>query len=268
MDKPTPVALTIAGSDSGGGAGIQADLKTFHAFQVFGCSAVTAVTAQNTIGIDAIHTIPDTVVRAQIDAVATDLLPLAVKTGMLANANLVYTVAERIRHHSLKNYILDPVMVSSTGDQILDEEAVEVMRKELIPLATMVTPNIHEASILTQKTLEHIDDFEVAGRELLKMGAQAALIKGGHLEGSEAVDLLLTDQGCRVWSRPRLNIRAGHGTGCTLSAAIAAGLALGQTLLNATDAGVNFVAQALASALDLGTGYSPINHFNSAFTKK
>ncbi len=264
MDNPPPVALTIAGSDSGGGAGIQADLKTFHAFGVFGCSAVTAVTAQNTLSVHTVHAVPGEVVRAQIDAVATDLVPAAVKTGMLANAELVRTVAAGIRAHRLTHYVLDPVMVSSTGHRLLDTDAVDAVRTELIPLAAAVTPNAHEAAILTDLAIAGPDDLEAAGRELLRMGARAALVKGGHLGGAEAVDVLVTDEIRRVWSRPRLEIAAGHGTGCTLSAALAAGLALGRPLLDAADAAVDFVARALRAAPGLGAGHGPVNHFVSA----
>ena len=261
MDNPPAVALTIAGSDSGGGAGIQADLKTFHAFGVFGCSAITAVTAQNTLGVDAVHAIPQDVVRAQIDAVIGDLAPAAVKSGMLATAELVRTVAERIRHHCIGNYVLDPVMVSTSGHRLLDDDAVDAIRGSLIALATVVTPNLHEARILTGMTLEGPDDLEPAARALIEMGAGAALIKGGHLEGHDAVDVLLTADGHRTWSRPRLDTTAGHGTGCTLSAALAAGLALGLPLVQATDAAIDFVARALETAPRLGSGRGPINHF-------
>ncbi len=265
MHNPPPVALTIAGSDSGGGAGIQADLKTFHAYGVFGCSAVTAVTAQNTKGVEAVHAIPEDVVRSQIDAVVGDLAPAAVKSGMLATAELVLTVAERIGHHGLSNYVLDPVMVSTSGHRLLDDDAVDAIRGSLIPLATVVTPNLHEAEILTGRRIEGPDDLEPAARELLGMGARTALIKGGHLEGADAVDLLLTEDGQRVWSRPRLETAAGHGTGCTLSAALAAGLALGLPLTDASAAAIDFVARALAAAPGLGSGHGPINHFVSAF---
>ena len=261
MDNPPPVALTIAGSDSGGGAGIQADLKTFHAFGVFGCSAVTAVTAQNTLGVHAVHPVPGEVVRAQIDAVVADLAPAAVKTGMLATAHLVRAVAAGIRHHGLSRYVLDPVMVSSTGHQLLAPDAVDAVRTELIPLAAALTPNAHEAAILTGRPIEGPEDLEAAGRELLRMGARAALVKGGHLRGVEAVDVLITDEVQRVWSRPRLETTAGHGTGCTLSAALAAGLASGRSLLDAADAAVDFVVRALGSAPGLGAGHGPVNHF-------
>jgi hydroxymethylpyrimidine/phosphomethylpyrimidine kinase len=261
MDNPPPVALTIAGSDSGGGAGIQADLKTFHAFGVFGCSAITAVTAQNTKGVEAVHGIPGDVVRAQIDAVVDDLAPAAVKSGMLGTAALVATVAERIRRHGLDNYVLDPVMVSTSGHRLLDDGAVDEIRNDLMPLATVVTPNLHEAGILTGRVLEGPDDLAQAGLDLLEMGARAALIKGGHLEGDEAVDVLVTNQGQRTWSRPRIDTAAGHGTGCTLSAALTAGLALGMSLEDSTDAAIDFVARALREAPALGAGNGPINHF-------
>ncbi len=267
MHNPPPVALTIAGSDSSGGAGIQADLKTFHAFGVFGCSAVTAVTAQNTLRVEAVHTIPVDVVRSQIDAVVGDLAPVAMKSGMLATSELVLTVAERIRDHDLDNYVLDPVMVSTSGHRLLADDAVDAIRAELIPLATVVTPNVHEARILTGLALEGPDDLELVGRAFIAMGASAALIKGGHLKGDEAVDLLLTSEGHRVWSRPRLDTTAGHGTGCTLSAALSAGLALGRSLEDATDAAIDFVARALAAAPGLGAGHGPINHFVPAFPK-
>ena len=261
MDNPPPVALTIAGSDSGGGAGIQADLKTFHAFGVFGCSAITAVTAQNTLEIAAVHVLPQEMVRDQIRAVASDIPPDAVKTGMLANAALVETVARAIDEHSLPNYVLDPVMVSTTGHRLLDGEAEDTMRRELIPLAAVVTPNIHEARILTGLAVEGPDDLADAARAILDLGARAALVTGGHLDGDEAVDLLLSEKGEHIWSRPRISTTAGHGTGCTLSAALTAGLASGRSLADAAAAAVDFVTRALADAPRLGAGDGPINHF-------
>ncbi len=264
MDNPPPVALTIAGSDSGGGAGIQADLKTFHTFGVFGCSALTAVTAQNTLGVALVHAVPEEVVRAQIRAVATDIPPDAVKTGMLASADLVETVAHAIDEHRLPNYVLDPVMISTSGHRLLDSEAEDTIRRKLIPLATVVTPNTYEARILTGLRIEAPSDLGDAARAILDLGARAALVKGGHLAGDEAVDLLLTEEGEQIWSRPRLSTRAGHGTGCTLSAALAAGLAAGRPLADAAGAAVDFVARALAGAPPLGAGRGPINHFVEA----
>ncbi len=261
MDNPPPVALTIAGSDSGGGAGIQADLKTFHAFGVFGCSAITAVTAQNTLEVAAVHMVPVELVREQIRAVASDIPPNAVKTGMLANAALVETVAHAIDEHRLPNYVLDPVMISTSGRRLLDKEAEETIRRELIPLAAVVTPNLHEAHILTGLPVDAPGDLADAARAILDLGARAALVKGGHLPGDEAIDLLLSEEGEFTWSRPRISTAAGHGTGCTLSAALAAGLAAGRPLVEAVAAAVDFVARALADAPGLGAGRGPINHF-------
>jgi hydroxymethylpyrimidine/phosphomethylpyrimidine kinase len=267
MDNPPPVALTIAGSDSGGGAGIQADLKTFHAFGVFGCSAITAVTAQNTLGVTAVHAVPEEMVREQIRAVASDIPPDAVKTGMLATVSLVETVADAIEKHRLPNYVLDPVMISTSGDRLLDRAAEDTIRRKLVPLATVVTPNLHEARVLTGLTVEAPGDLADAARAILDLGARAALVKGGHLVGEEAVDLLLTPDGEHVWSRPRISTRGGHGTGCTLSAALAAGLAAGRPLEEAASAAVDFVARALADPPGLGAGRGPVNHFVKAPTK-
>ncbi len=264
MDNPSPIALTIAGSDSGGGAGIQADLKTFHAFGVFGCSALTAVTAQNTTEVAAVYPLSPEIVYEQILAVATDIPPDAFKTGMLASAALVECVAHAIDEHGLPNYVLDPVMISTSGHRLLDSEAEDTIRRKLVPLATVVTPNLDEARILTGLPIEDPSDLADAARALLDLGARAALVKGGHFEGREAVDLLLTQEGEHTWSRPRLHTSAGHGTGCTLSAALAAGLAAGRPLLDAADAAVDFVARALASAPGLGAGRGPINHFVQA----
>ena len=264
MDNPPPVALTIAGSDSGGGAGIQADLKTFHAFGVFGCSALTAVTAQNTLEVAAVHAIPEEMVRAQIRAVASDISVDAVKTGMLVSAALVETVAHAIMEHRLPNYVLDPVMISTSGHRLLDREAEDTIRRELIPLAAVATPNLHEARILTGLPVQSPSDLADAARAILDLGARAALVKGGHMAGGEVVDLLLTDERELIWSRPRISTPAGHGTGCTLSAALTAGLAAGRPLADAAAAAVDFVARALADAPGLGAGRGPINHFVGA----
>ena len=264
MTSQLPVALTIAGSDSGGGAGIQADLKTFHAFGVFGTSAVTAVTAQNTLGVALVHPVPVAVVRSQIDAVASDLRPAAVKSGMLATAELVSCVADRVREHRLAPYVLDPVMIASSGDRLLEEEAERWIRERLLPLATLVTPNLHEARILTGREVGGVPGMRQAARELVELGAGAALVKGGHLDSREAVDLLWDGTHERLWKRPRLPSRNTHGTGCTLSAAIAAGLARGLLLEEAVDRAVDFVARAIAKAPGLGGGHGPLNHFVSS----
>ena len=256
-----PVALTIAGSDSGGGAGIQADLKTFHAFGVFGTSAVTAITAQNTLGVAAVHPVPPEVVRAQIDAVATDLQPRALKTGMLATAELIDAVAAAIAAHRLRAYVMDPVMVAASGHRLLDADAVGTLARRLLPLAALVTPNLHEAALLTGEDVASLPAMKAAARHLVKMGAGAALVKGGHLPSGEAADVFWDGNQERVWRRPRIATRHVHGTGCTLSAAVAASLARGYPLLRAVDAAVDFVARAIASAPGLGAGSGPVNHF-------
>ncbi len=255
-----PIALTIAGSDSGGGAGIQADLKTFYAFGVFGTSALTAVTAQNTLGVRAVHAIPLELVAEQIDAVVCDLRPAAVKTGMLATADMVETVAERLQRHALTRYVLDPVMVATSGDRLLDDDAERSLADRLLPLALVVTPNLHEAGILTGRDVRTFADMGAAARELVRLGAGAALVKGGHLEG-DAVDLLWDGRDEHVWRKPRLDTRHTHGTGCTLSAAVAAGLAKGLPLAVAVDRAVRWVALAIQTAPGLGGGHGPVNHF-------
>ena len=255
-----PVALTVAGSDSGGGAGIQADLKTFHAFGVFGTTAVTAVTAQNTLGVRAVHPVPVAVVRAQIDAVVEDLPPRAVKSGMLATRPLVEAVADALDGLEVA-YVLDPVLVATSGDRLLEADAERALARLLLPLATLVTPNLHEARILTGREIDTLEDARSAARQLVEMGAGAALVKGGHLAGSEAVDLLWDGTAERLWRRPRLDTRHTHGTGCTLSAAVAAGLARGMPLPEAVDRAVDFVARAIAGAPGLGAGHGPLDHF-------
>jgi hydroxymethylpyrimidine/phosphomethylpyrimidine kinase len=256
-----PVALTIAGSDSGGGAGIQADLKTFHAFGVFGTSAVTAITVQNTTGVTGVHAIPLDTVRAQIAAVADDLYPAACKTGMLATRELVHAVAAAIREHRLPNYVLDPVMVATSGDRLLDEDAVDAILSDLLPLAALVTPNLDEAAILAGHDVRTVDDMHRAAAGLLKRGAAAALVKGGHLATPQLVDVLHTSSGQREYTRDRLDTRSTHGTGCTLSAAVAACLARGEALEHAVDQALDFVHRAIAAAPGLGRGNGPLNHF-------
>lgn len=256
-----PIALTIAGSDSGGGAGIQADLKTFQAFGVFGTSALTAVTAQNTLGVQAIHPIPIDMVRAQIDSVAADLPPGGVKSGMLATAELVRAVAEAIRAHGLGNYVLDPVMVATSGDRLLAEDAEAALVADLVPLATLVTPNLHEARILTDLPLDSLEGMREAAEALVEMGAEAALVKGGHLEEGKVVDLLWDGSRETTWRRSRMDTPHTHGTGCTLSAAVAACLAQGLSVTEAVDRAIDYVARAIATAPGLGKGSGPVNHF-------
>jgi hydroxymethylpyrimidine/phosphomethylpyrimidine kinase len=255
-----PIALTIAGSDSGGGAGIQADLKTFHAFGCFGTSALTAVTVQNTRGVSGVHAIPVDVVRAQIAAVADDLPPAACKTGMLATAELVRAVAEAIREHGLPNYVLDPVMVATSGDRLLDESAEETIMAELLPLAICATPNLDEAALLVGAPVEDVDGMRRAARILVERGARSALLKGGHLHGDTMVDVLFDGRDWHEWRRPRLDTRSTHGTGCTLSAGIAAGLAHGRPLRQAVEDALDYVQRAMAAAPGLGSGHGPLNH--------
>lgn len=257
-----PIALTIAGSDSGGGAGIQADLKTFHSFGVYGTSAITAITAQNTLGVQAIHPVPVEVVRAQIDSVATDLRPGAFKTGMLATAELADEVARAIREHALTNYVMDPVMVATSGDRLLERDAESALAAALLPLAAVVTPNLDEAAILAGGPVSTLDEMRAAARLLVERGAGAALVKGGHLEG-DAVDLLWDGAAEHVFRRPRIDTPHTHGTGCTLSAAIAAGLARGHGLVETVDTAQRFVGRAIATAPGLGRGRGPVNHFAS-----
>jgi len=255
------IALTIAGSDSGGGAGIQADLKTFHQFGVFGTSVITAVTAQNTIGVRAWEPVSVELVIRQLDAVADDLSPGAVKSGMLGSASLVEAVADGIARRKLPNYVLDPVMVATSGDRLLDRDAERLVVRRLVPLAALVTPNLDEAAALVGGSVRTPDDMERAGRALVDLGAKAALVKGGHLASEEAVDVLVAHGVARRFSRPRLETTSTHGTGCTLSAAVAAGLALGRPLDRAVQDALDFVHRAIAAAPGLGRGHGPLNHF-------
>jgi hydroxymethylpyrimidine/phosphomethylpyrimidine kinase len=259
-----PIALTIAGSDSGGGAGIQADLKTLQAFGVFGTSAITAITVQNTLGVSGVHAVPVDTVRAQIAAVAADLPPAACKTGMLATAELVRAVAASIREHALPNYVLDPVMVATSGDRLLAEDAERTIVAELVPLADLVTPNLDEAALLAGFAVDDEPSMRRAAGAMVEMGARAALIKGGHLRAGELVDILFDGREWREWRRPRLDTRNTHGTGCTLSAAAAAGLAHGRPLARAVEDALDYVQRAIQSAPGLGRGHGPLNHMVSA----
>lgn len=259
-----PVVLSIAGSDSGGGAGIQADLKTFHAFGTLGTTAITAITAQNTMGVAAIHAVPGEIVRAQIEAVATDLHPAAVKSGMLANRELVLVVARALQDFGLNSYVLDPVMVSTRGARLIDQDAEQEILKSLVPLATLVTPNLDEAAILTGLSVTNPDEMREAAKALVAAGAGAALLKGGHLEGGEIVDILYDGTNWREWRRGRIHTTSTHGTGCTLSAAITAGLTTRRTLHGAVEAGLAYVERAMSAAPNLGSGQGPLNHMVTA----
>ncbi len=254
------IALTIAGSDSGGGAGIQADLKTFHQFGVFGTSVVVAVTAQNTLGVRAVELVSAATVTAQLTALAEDLPPAALKTGMLAEAALVHLVANVIRANGWGPLVVDPVMVATSGHRLLTGEGEVAIREALLPLATLVTPNLDEAAILTGRAVRDVAAMERAGAALVALGAGAALVKGGHLQGDRLTDVLVTRAGVRRFTHPRINTRPIHGTGCTLSAAVTAGLALGRPLEASVADALDFVHRAIAAAPGLGAGAGPLNH--------
>lgn len=256
-----PVALTIAGSDSGGGAGIQADLKTFQAFGVFGTSAVTAVTVQNTVGVHGVHTIPPDVVAGQIQAVCTDLSPAACKSGMLGDTPTIESVAGVLSQVGIGHYVLDPVMVAASGDPLLESDAVGALTSALLPLASLVTPNLDEAAILADMSVRTEGDMRRAALHLVDSGCRAVLIKGGHLDGDEVVDILFDGDGWRAWRAAKLPAGNAHGTGCTLSAAITAGLALGATLEDAVDRALSYTRRAIATAPGLGAGSTPLNHW-------
>jgi hydroxymethylpyrimidine/phosphomethylpyrimidine kinase len=255
------IALTIAGSDSGGGAGIQADLKTFQRFGVYGTSAITAVTAQNTRGVARWEPVSPELVRAQIDAVADDLKPAAFKTGMLATPAVAAVVAEAIEAHALRNYVLDPVMVASSGDVLLEPAAMDVLRTKLIPGAFLVTPNLREAEILTDSKIDDEDAMAQAAERIVNdLGALAVLVKGGHLESTGRVVDVLYDGDVRAFRGERLQTTNVHGTGCTLSAAITAHLAKGESLHAAVRRSIEFVHNAIATAPGIGSGHGPLNH--------
>ncbi|MFZ3123711.1 MAG: bifunctional hydroxymethylpyrimidine kinase/phosphomethylpyrimidine kinase [Acidovorax sp.] len=255
--------LSIAGSDSGGGAGIQADLKTFCALGCYGMTAITAITAQNTLGVTGIHGVPPEMLRAQIDAVAQDIGVDAVKIGMLATPEVVLVVAQAIRTHRLPHVVLDPVMVTTSGDRLIASETVQVLVNELFPLAAVVTPNIDEAALLLGHEIDGIDALEDAAQELLGLGAPAVLLKGGHLKGERVVDLLAMQAGERKrLESARIATHNGHGTGCTLSSAIAAFLAQGHALPQAVEKARAYILGAIAAGADVhtGQGHGPLNH--------
>ena len=255
------IALTIAGSDSGGGAGIQADLKTFQRFGVFGTSAITAITAQNTRGVSRWEPVSTDLLRAQIDSVCEDLPPSAFKTGMLATAAIVSAVADAIETHSLTNYVLDPVMVASSGDVLFERDAIDMIRTQLVSRAFLVTPNVHEAEILVGEKIEDEDGMARAAETIVsEMGAQAVLLKGGHLNSGDRVVDVLYDGNVRAFRGRRLETTSTHGTGCTLSAAITAQLAKGESLHAAVRRSIQYVHNAIASAPGLGSGHGPLNH--------
>ncbi len=261
----TPIALTIAGSDSSGGAGIQADLKTFAAFGVYGASVITALTAQNTTGVAGIHQVPADFVTAQLDAVFSDLDVNAVKIGMVAQEATIKAIASALERWSPKHVVLDPVMVATSGDRLLDRGAIEGLRTALIPRASLITPNLPEAAaLLDEPVAVSAAAIESQGQRLLAMGCRAVLIKGGHGQGAESIDYLVGADGVTALAAPRIATKNTHGTGCSLSSAIAAGLAKGEQLEAAVRHAKTWISAAIAAAdrLGVGRGHGPIHHFH------
>jgi len=258
--KAVHKALTIAGSDSGAGAGIQADLKTFAALEVYGTSAITAITAQNTKGVTQILELSAEIVAAQIDAVISDIGADALKTGMLANSAIIEVVAEKIRAYRLTNLVVDPVMVAKSGDLLLRPEAIDALKTRLIPLATLVTPNLPEAEQLTGIHGSRLSELQEAARRIIGMGARSVVIKGGHGSGP-AMDLFYDGKKFHKFSAARIRTANTHGTGCTFSAAIAANLAKGEKLESAVAHAKSYITQAIRRGFTIGGGHSPVHHF-------
>lgn len=262
MSEPIPPrVLTIAGSDSGGGAGIEADLKTFTTLQVFGMAAVTSITAQNTTGVYGVHDVPPETVAQQIDVVAQDIGVDAFKSGMLSNVGIIEAVADAIQRNELKNYVLDPVMISETGHRLLQEDAIDALKARLIPLCKVITPNVAEAAALTGIEVTDAESQREAARALYGIGAYTVLIKGGHLPGPRATDLLYDGRYFVEFSEPRIDSRNTHGTGCTYAAAITAFLGHQQMLPDAIRYAKQFVTEAIRRGFPLGRGAGPLNHF-------
>ena len=255
-----PTAMTIAGSDSGGGAGIQADLKTFAALGVYGTSTLTAITAQNSVGVTAVHEVPVDIIAAQIDAVLTDMGAGAVKTGMLASIAIIECVAAEIQRHGVTQLVVDPVMVAKSGDSLLRADAVQSLCNQLIPLAALVTPNIPEAEALTGIEISSDNDMRAAARKIIEMGARAVVVKGGHREGP-ATDLFYDGTNFREFTAPRVETANTHGTGCTFASAAAAGLARGMSLHDSVALAKDYVTEAIRHSFPMGRGHGPLNHF-------
>lgn len=258
-----PQALTIAGSDSGGGAGIQADLKSFQERQVFGTSVLTAVTAQNTLGVHAILNLPLATISSQLEAIASDFYIRAFKTGMLANAEVIELIAHYLRKNNFGPLVVDPVMVAKGGAALLADSAMDALKKELIPLATLITPNLPEAEMIIGQTLTTKKEIEKAAKKIQIMGAKNVVIKGGHrLDVTDAADFLLLEDGSSEWlSKPRIDTKRTHGTGCTFSAVITAELAKGQDVLSAVRIAKDFIHTAITNGIEVGHGQGPVNHW-------
>lgn len=254
-------ALTIAGSDSGGGAGIQADIKTFQELDVYGMSAITALTAQNTLGVQSVYPIPVDMVLEQLHSIATDLRPDALKTGMLFSSVIIESVADKINEYGWGNVVVDPVMIAKGGARLLQEDAIRAIREKLLPLATVTTPNIPEAEVLTEMVLDTIDRRKEAARMLQRLGSTHVVIKGGHGEGDELVDLVYDGNSFFEMKSMRIDTRHTHGTGCTFAAAIAAGLAKGWKVEEAISTSKRFIHCAIEQELGIGRGHGPTNHW-------
>lgn len=254
-----PRALTIAGSDSGGGAGIQADLKTFSALGVYGMSVITALTAQNTLGVQGIYLVPPTFVAQQLDSVLSDLGTDAAKTGMLATAEIIEVVAAKVREYQVDKLVVDPVMVAKSGDPLLAREARETLVRQLLPLALVVTPNVPEAEVITGLKIQDLDGLREGARRITALGARWVVMKGGHLEGS-ATDIVFDGHDFYELTAERVPTKNTHGTGCTFSAAIAAALAAGKSPLEAIAQAKEYITGAIQHSLALGHGYGPTNH--------
>jgi len=252
MTQKIPKALTIAGSDSGGGAGIQADLKTFFSLGVYGSSVITAITAQNTKEVTAVHNVPLDIIEKQIDAVLSDIGADAVKIGMLFNSEIIKTIANSLKNHNMKNIVLDPVMVAASGAKLLRDDAIEALKKELIPLSLIITPNIPEAEVLVNKKIETIDDVKNTAKEILNLGCKSVLMKGGHLKlNNEVIDIFYNGNEFIEIKNNRID-KVGHGTGCTLSSAIAANISKGMELREAVKSAIDYVHNALENGFKVG----------------
>ncbi|OEH86204.1 bifunctional hydroxymethylpyrimidine kinase/phosphomethylpyrimidine kinase [Desulfuribacillus stibiiarsenatis] len=257
--------LTIAGSDSSGGAGIQADLKTFSALGVYGMSVITAITAQNTVGVQAVEEVSGNMVGQQIDAIFQDIPADAVKIGMVSSANIIQVIADKVKQYNMKHVVLDTVMISKSGCHLLKPEAIEALKKYLIPSAYIVTPNIFEAEVLTEMKIRTIEDMQSAARKIYEMGVPYVVVKGGHLEQQDCVDILYDGSDFRYYSTNRIDTKNTHGTGCTFSAAIASHLALGKSVEDSIDAAKQYITKAIEKSLSLGNGVGPTHHFHEFY---
>ncbi len=260
LDLYRGIALTIAGSDSGGGAGIQADLKTFAALRIFGTSAITAITAQNSLGVSGIHDVPSQMVTAQMDAVLSDFSVAAIKTGMLSREDTIAAVCEGIRKHDISKIVVDPVMVAQSGDSLVSNDAVHALKEQLLPIAFLVTPNIPEAEKLSGLEISDIEGMKMAAKIISESGSQAVLVKGGHMDGPVIIDVLLVNGKYTLFEDRRIETENTHGTGCTLSSAITAELSAGTSLEEAVRRGRTYLRLTLEKSFKPGRGYGPLGH--------